>query len=57
MKKQKTPPQQKVLRASLEESFVEVVGLIQQARQRAFQAVNTEIIDLYWQVGETINRS
>jgi predicted nuclease of restriction endonuclease-like (RecB) superfamily len=56
MKKQKTPPQQKVLRASLEESFVEVVGLIQQARQRAFQAVNTEIIDLYWQVGETISR-
>lgn len=56
MKKQKTPSQQKVLRASLEESFVEVVGLIQQARQRAFQAVNTEIIDLYWRVGETINR-
>ena len=56
MKKQKTPAQQKVLRASLEESFVEVVGLIQQARQRAFQAVNTEIIDLYWQVGETISR-
>ena len=33
MKKQKTPPQRKVLRASLEESFVEVVRLIQQARQ------------------------
>jgi len=42
--------------AALEASFAEVVGLIQQARQRAFQAVNSEIIDLYWQVGEYISR-
>ncbi|MBI3247832.1 MAG: DUF1016 domain-containing protein [Deltaproteobacteria bacterium] len=40
----------------LEVSFAEVVGLIQHARQRAFQAVNTELIDLYWQVGEYISR-
>jgi len=56
MKKQKIPPQKKVPHAPLEESFAEVVSLIQQARQRAFQAVNTEIIDLYWRVGETISR-
>ena len=37
-------------------SFAEVVTLIQQSRQRAFQAVNTELIDLYWRVGEYISR-
>ena len=42
--------------AGFETSFAEVVSLIQQARQRAFQAVNTELIDLYWQVGEYISR-
>jgi hypothetical protein len=41
---------------ALEASFAEVVDLIQQSRQRAFQAVNTELIDLYWQVGEYISR-
>ncbi len=45
-----SPPQ------SLEASFAEVVDLIQRARQRAFQAVNTELIDLYWRVGEYISR-
>ena len=39
-----------------ESSFREVVSLIQRARQRAFQAVNTELIDLYWRVGEYISR-
>ena len=39
-----------------ESSFREVVSLIQRARQRAFQAVNVELIDLYWRVGEYINR-
>jgi len=32
------------------------MDLIQQARQRTFHAVNTELIDLYWQVGEYISR-
>jgi len=36
--------------------FAEVVGFIAAARQRAFQAVNTTLIDLYWQVGEYISR-
>src|ERR1035438_5088620 len=39
-----------------ESSFREVVSLIQRARRRAFQAVNTELIDLYWRVGEYISR-
>jgi hypothetical protein len=39
-----------------EAGFAEIVGLIAAARQRAFQAVNTSLIDLYWQVGEYISR-
>ena len=39
-----------------EAGFAEIVGLIAAARQRAFQAVNTALIDLYWQVGEFISR-
>ena len=36
--------------------FSEVVQLIVSARQRAFQTVNTTLIELYWQVGATISR-
>ena len=39
-----------------EQGFSEIVSLIAAARQRAFQAVNTALIDLYWQVGEYISR-
>src|SRR5437867_336874 len=39
-----------------ESAFAEVVRLIENARQRAFQSVNTALIDLYWQVGEYISR-
>jgi predicted nuclease of restriction endonuclease-like (RecB) superfamily len=38
------------------QDFAEVVELIQTARQRAFAAVNTELIDLYWQVGQYLSR-
>lgn len=37
-------------------SFREVTSLIEAARQKAFHAVNTALIDLYWHVGETISR-
>jgi predicted nuclease of restriction endonuclease-like (RecB) superfamily len=37
-------------------SFSEVIKLIEVARQKSFQAVNTALIDLYWQIGETISR-
>lgn len=36
--------------------FAEVLELIQAARQRAFAAVNTTLIDLYWQVGQYLSR-
>jgi predicted nuclease of restriction endonuclease-like (RecB) superfamily len=36
-------------------SFSEVIKLIEAARQKSFQAVNTALIDLYWQIGETIS--
>ena len=31
--------------------FSEITRLIESARQRAYQAVNTALIELYWQVG------
>jgi predicted nuclease of restriction endonuclease-like (RecB) superfamily len=39
-----------------EPAFHEIVTLIQQARQRAFRAVNIGLIDLYWGIGERISR-
>jgi predicted nuclease of restriction endonuclease-like (RecB) superfamily len=56
MKKRQALSPRKVVSASLDASFAEVVNLIQQARQRTFHAINTELIDLYWQVGEYISR-
>lgn len=41
--------------APVETAFAEVVTLIQTARQRALQAVNTELIDLYWRIGEYLH--
>jgi hypothetical protein len=37
-------------------AFEEVVALIQLSRRRVFQAANTELIELYWRVGEYISR-
>src|SRR5262245_1367218 len=37
-------------------SFEEVLALIEAAKRRAYQAVNTELVGLYWQVGEYISR-
>ena len=36
----------------VESAFTEVLQLIQAAKQRAYQAVNSELVTLYWQVGE-----
>jgi predicted nuclease of restriction endonuclease-like (RecB) superfamily len=52
----KGPIAKTVVTAPLESSFAEVVQLIQQSHQRAYQAVNSELIDLYWRVGEYISR-
>ncbi|MCA1948895.1 MAG: PDDEXK nuclease domain-containing protein [Armatimonadetes bacterium] len=35
--------------------FDEVLALIEAARQRAYQAVNTELVGLYWQLGAYIS--
>ena len=37
-----------------EGDFGEVLTLIETARRRAYQAVNTELVGLYWQIGERI---
>lgn len=42
--------------AGHEPAFREIIGLIAAARRRAFQAVNTELIELYWRVGQFISR-
>jgi len=36
-------------------SFEEITQLIEVARQKAFLAVNTALIDLYWHIGEVIS--
>ena len=40
---------------AVETSFAEVVGLIEQARQRAYQAVDSELVGLYWRIGQFIS--
>ena len=37
------------------QDFAEVLGHIQQARQRVFAQVNTALIDLYWRIGQTLS--
>jgi predicted nuclease of restriction endonuclease-like (RecB) superfamily len=39
----------------VETDFAEVVSLIRDARHRAAQTVNKELIDLYWRVGEYLH--
>ena len=39
-----------------EHSFSEIAKLIEAARKNAFRAVNTALIDLYWQIGQTLSR-
>ncbi|MCQ2218750.1 MAG: PDDEXK nuclease domain-containing protein [Paludibacteraceae bacterium] len=35
--------------------FADVVGMIRNAKQRAYTAVNSTLIDLYWQIGKYIS--
>jgi predicted nuclease of restriction endonuclease-like (RecB) superfamily len=39
----------------LQSSFAEVVHLIEQTRQRVYLAANTQLIELYWTVGEYVS--
>jgi predicted nuclease of restriction endonuclease-like (RecB) superfamily len=56
MKLARRKPSRKVATTGRASAFREIVGLITAARGRAFQAVNTELIDLYWRVGQYISR-
>jgi len=55
MKPNDPNPSKLELMAQDEEAFSEIVSLIAASRQRALQSVNSTLIDLYWQVGETIS--
>lgn len=43
------------IKEPVEAAFGEVVSLIRAARQRAAQVVNTEVIDLYWRIGQYLH--
>ena len=51
----KPPADGLATQAPEEAAFAEVVGLIQTARGRTLQAVNTEMIDLYWRIGDYLH--
>lgn len=55
-KSKKSPSQNKGLIAPLSADFDQVLQLIDVARGRAVAAVNKELIDLYWSIGEYISR-
>jgi predicted nuclease of restriction endonuclease-like (RecB) superfamily len=42
--------------SALEKSFVEVVEMIQSAKQTVMQTVNSQLVELYWQVGAYISQ-
>lgn len=37
------------------QDFAEMLGFIQQTRQRVFAQANTALIDLYWRIGQTLS--
>ena len=41
--------------APMDAAFAEVVKLIHTSRQQALRAVNTELMDLYWRIGEYLH--
>ena len=53
----KSTPQAMQSRKKIDESFAEILQLIAASREKAFQSVNTTLIDLYWEVGATISRN
>lgn len=40
----------------MEQRFTDVIQLIKQSRNKAIKAVNTELINLYWNIGEYISK-
>jgi hypothetical protein len=39
----------------MDDRFTEIIKLIEQSRSKAIRAVNTELINLYWLIGENIS--
>lgn len=37
------------------EQFEEFIKIIETARERAYKAVNTELINMYWEIGEYVS--
>jgi len=56
MKHKASPKPQQDSTHPIDSTFAEIRALIQRAQQQAIQAVNTELVALYWQVGEYISR-
>ena len=55
-KARKTSAKKAATVEAVDSSFGEILHLIQAAKHRAYQAVNSELVGLYWQVGEYISR-
>ena len=53
--KAKTVGSKAMVVSPVDGTFDEIVDLIRTARQRAYQAVNTELVSLYWQIGKYIS--
>jgi len=43
--------------SNAKDSFNEVISIIENARENAFRAVNKELINMYWSIGEYVSRS
>lgn len=52
----RSKPRSRALAPDEDARFTEAVALIEAARSRAYQAVNVELVSLYWQLGEHISR-
>lgn len=40
----------------LQNQFIDILNLIKQSRLKAVKAVNTELIELYWNIGKYIDQ-
>lgn len=47
----------KTISKTFDNQFEEILGLIKSSRQRVLKSINTELIDLYWNVGRFISEN
>jgi predicted nuclease of restriction endonuclease-like (RecB) superfamily len=52
----RSAPRRESTALAIEARFAEVLALIEVARRRAYQVVNTELVDLYWQLGAYLSK-